>query len=113
MDNNKSYEFTFLYLINKCLLLFKYIDNKYQKELLLDIKIFINKVQEIFSKVDFKTNNDKKNKILEVLIDYFEKVIDNKIYNLINYKNKDTIISEVEKNAFILCENYEKKKKFK
>ena len=111
-NNNKSYEFTFLYLINKCLLLFKYIDNKYQKELLFDIKTFINKVQEIFSKVDFKTNSDKKNKILEVLIDYFEKVIDNKIYNLINYKNKDSIISEVEKNALILCENYEKKKQF-
>ena len=109
-NNNKSYEFTFLYLINKCLLLFKYIDDKYQKELLFDIKTFISKVQEIFSKVDFKTNNDKKNKILEVLIDYFEKVIDNKIYTLINYKNKDSIISEVEKNAFILCENYDKKK---
>ena len=31
MDNSKSYEFTFLYLVNKCILLFKYIDIKYQK----------------------------------------------------------------------------------
>ena len=42
MDNYKSYEFTFLYLINKCILLFKYIDTIYQKEILNDIKKFIN-----------------------------------------------------------------------
>jgi hypothetical protein len=66
MDNYKSYEFTFLYLINKCILLFKYIDNIYQKEILYDIKIFINKLQELFSKADFKNNEDKKNKILEM-----------------------------------------------
>ena len=38
-DNFKSYEFTFLYLINKCILLFKYININYQKEILYDIKI--------------------------------------------------------------------------
>ena len=107
-NNNKSYEFTFLYLINKCLLLFKYIEHKYQKEILFDIKMFINKVQDFFSKADFKNNDDKKNKILEILIDYFEKIIDNKIYNLLN-DNKDYIISEVEKNALLLCENHDKK----
>ena len=64
MDNFKSYEFTFLYLINKCILLFKYIDNNYQKDILHDIKNFINKLQEIFSTIDFKNNIDKKNKIL-------------------------------------------------
>ena len=109
MDNFKSYEFTFLYLINKCILLFKYIDNNYQKDILHDIKIFINKLQNIFSTIDFKNNTDKKNKILEVLINYFEKIIDNKIYILINNVNKNVIISEVEKNALLLCENYEKK----
>ena len=108
MDNFKSYEFTFLYLINKCILLFKYIDNIYQKEILYDIKIFINKLQELFSKADFKNNEDKKNKILEILITYFEKIIDEKIYNLINSDEKDKIIIEVEKNALNICENNEK-----
>ena len=108
MDNFKSYEFTFLYLINKCILLFKYIDNIYQKEILYDIKIFINKLQELFSKADFKNNEDKKNKILEILITYFEKIIDEKIYNLINSNEKDNIIIEVEKNALLICENNEK-----
>jgi hypothetical protein len=109
MDNFKSYEFTFLYLINKCILLFKYIDNIYQKEILYDIKIFINKLQELFSKADFKNNEDKKNKILEILITYFEKIIDEKIYNLLDSNEKDNIIIEIEKHALSICENNEKK----
>jgi hypothetical protein len=109
-DNFKSYEFTFLYLINKCILLFKYININYQKEILYDIKNFINKLQEIFTHADFKSNNNKKNKILEVLIDYFEKIIDEKIYKLIDDDDKENIISEVEKTAFLKCEKYETKK---
>ena len=111
MDNFKSYEFTFLYLINKCILLFKYIDNIYQKDILYDIKIFINKLQELFSKADFKNNEDKKNKILEILITYFQKIIDEKIYNLIDSDERDNIIIEVEKNALTICENNEKNNK--
>ena len=109
MDNCKSYEFTFLYLINKCILLFKYINNNYQNEILYEIKNFINKLQEIFSNSDFKNNEDKKNKILEILIDYFQKIIDEKIYNLMDVINKDNIIIEIEKNALLICENNEKK----
>lgn len=109
MDNFKSYEFTFLYLINKCILLFKYIENDYQKEILTDIKTFINKLQSIFSNVDFKNNEEKKNKILEVLISYLEKVIDEKIYYLIDYKIRENVIIEVEKTALSMCENKEKK----
>lgn len=109
MDNLKSYEYTFLYLINKCILLFKYIDKNNQKEILYNIKIFINKLEDIFSQKDFKDNNDKKNKILEVLIKYFENLIDTKIVNLISNFNKDNIIIEIEKQALLICENNEKK----
>jgi len=110
-DNFKSYEFTFLYLINKCILLFKYININYQKEILYDIKKFINKLQEFFTNADFKSSDDKKNKILEVLIDYFEKIIDEKIYNLIDDDNKENIIIEVEKTAFLKCEKCENENK--
>ena len=92
MDNSKSYEFIFLYLINKCILLFKYIENKYQKDILYDIKIFINKLQDLFSSSDIENNVNKKNKILEILIEYFEKIIETKIYKLINHPNKEFII---------------------
>ena len=107
MDNLKSYEFIFLYLINKCVLLFKYIENKYQKDILHDIKIFINKLQDVFSSSDFENNTNKKNKILEILIEYFEKIIDTKIYKLINHHDKEFIIREVEKKALYICEKKE------
>ena len=107
MDNLKSYEFIFLYLINKCILLFKYIENKYQKDILYDIKIFINKLQDVFSSSDFENNINKKNKILEILIEYFEKIIETKIYELINCPDKETVIREIEKKALYICEKNE------
>lgn len=109
MNNKKSYEYNFIYLINKCLLLFKYININSQQEILNEIKNFINKLQEMFSTFDFKNNIDKKNKILEILIHYFEKLINEKIYNLINYTNKNYLINEIEKIAHLACENTDKK----
>jgi hypothetical protein len=109
MDNQKSYEFTFLYLINKCILLFKYINNDNQQEILQGIKIFINKLYEIFSKTDFNDNNEKKNKILEVLIKFFEKIIDEKIYTLLDVNEKENIMREVTQKSMSICEKNKKK----
>jgi hypothetical protein len=109
MNNYKSFDFIFLFLINKCILLFKYIDNDNQKNILYEIKLFINKLNEIFSNSDFKNNEEKKNKILEILINYFLKLIDEKIYYLIKDDNKESIIIETERIALNLCENNDKK----
>jgi hypothetical protein len=104
MDNFKSYEFKFLYLINKCILLFKYIENSYQKEILCDIKKFINKLYDVLSSLNIDKNIDKKNKILEILIEYFEKNIETRIYKLINSPDKENIILEIEKKALLITE---------
>ena len=81
MDNYKSSEFTFMYLMNKCLLLFKYIRYNEQKEILNDIKIFINNLKYTFSITEYKNidYNIKKTKILEILIDYFQIILMNLI----------------------------------
>ena len=105
MDIIKSNEFNFLYLINKCILLFKYISNENQKNILIDIKIFIHKLEEKFSKVNFSNNILKKNKILEVLIEYFKIIIEKKIYKLINNDNIINIIDNVNNKAFEICNN--------
>ena len=76
MNNPKSYEFTFLYLINKCILLFKYIEIHDKKAILNEIKLFINKLQEIFSKADFRDSIEKKNKIFEINIRYHHNIIE-------------------------------------
>ena len=111
MDNYKSSEFTFMYLMNKCLLLFKYIRYNEQKEILNDIKIFINNLKYTFSITEYKNidYNIKKTKILEILIDYFQIIIDTKIYNYIDEFNKDKLISEIEKQSLEICYDNEKK----
>ena len=43
MDSKKSNEYNFIFLMNKCILLYNYIDIYYQKDILNDIKSFINK----------------------------------------------------------------------
>ncbi len=100
---NNSFEFTFFYLINKCILLFKYINYNEQKNILNDIKIFINRLQEIFSHADFMENREKKNRILEILNDYFKQIIDTKIYELLDPSNKRSIIDNVEIALLDLC----------
>jgi len=108
MDIFKSHEFTYLYLINKCTLLFKYINNDLQKEIISDIKKFINKLQQIFLVNDDNINETKKDKILEILIQYLEKIIEEKIYNLLNIENKDEIIKEINKKALLISQTNKK-----
>jgi len=108
MDIFKSREFTYLYLINKCTLLFKYINNDIQKEIISDIKIFINKLQQIFLINNENINETKKDKILEILIQYLEKIIEEKIYNLLKIEDKDEIIIEIDKKALLITQNNKK-----
>jgi hypothetical protein len=69
----------------------------------------MNKIQEIFSKGYFNNDIEKKNKILEILICYFEKLINEKIYGLIDIQNKNYFLSEIDKIVLLICENSEKK----
>ena len=100
MENLKSYQSKFLLLINKCILLFNYIDNFNQKNILNNIKSFIDKIRDIFVTYELK---DKKNKILEILINYFEKLVDEDIYNLLDEKERYFIMKDIEKKALNLC----------
>ena len=50
MNIRENNEYNFLFLMNKCVLLFNYIDIYYQKEILTDIKYFIKRLGEIYEK---------------------------------------------------------------
>jgi len=104
MNDFKSHEFNFLYLVNKTILLFKYIDINDKQKILYEIKLFINKLQEIFLKADFNNPNDKKNKIYEILIQYFQKIINDKLYKLL--KNNNIIIKNIDYDAIELSKKH-------
>ena len=56
MDEKKTPQFQFLLLINKCILLFEYIDTYYQKEILNNIKIFIKNIMKILKRSNLSIN---------------------------------------------------------
>ena len=108
MDEKKTPQFQFLLLINKCILLFEYVDIHYQQEILNNIKIFIKNLEELFSKKKFDNKIEKKNKILDVLITYFEKLIYEEIVQIINSDNKDSLYRDIENRALLICTKKEK-----
>jgi len=104
MNDFKSHEFNFLYLVNKSIILFKYININDKQKILYEIKLFINKLQEIFLKADFNNQNDKKIKIYEILIQYFQKIINEKLYKLL--KNNNIIPKNVDYDAIELSKKH-------
>ena len=108
MDEKKTPQFQFLLLINKCILLFEYVDTYYQQEILNNIKIFIKNLEELFSKKKFDNKIEKKNKILDVLITYFEKLIYEEIVQIINSDNKNSLYRDIENRALLICTKKEK-----
>jgi len=97
MDILKSYQSNFLLLINKCILLFNHIDNNNQQKILANIKSFIDKIRDIFINYELK---EKKKKILEILINYFEKLIDEEITGLLDIEERDIILKEIETQLY-------------
>ena len=97
MENN---EYNFLFLMNKCVLLFNYIDIYYQKEVLTDIKYFIKRLCDIYETKKFNSVHDKKYSVLNVLNKYLTKIIDEKIIFLVDNQDDNFITTNwiLEKN---------------
>ena len=105
-DNN---EYNFLFLMNKCVLLFNYIDVYYQKEILTDIKYFIKRLGEIYENKKFDSIEDKKYNILNGLNKYLSKIIDEKIIFLV--ENQDSnFITTINNSVLKTCNEIYKKK---
>jgi len=101
MSNIELYKKNFLFLLNKCILLFKYINIDKQQEILNEIKLYIVKLEKISYTATDKT------KMFEILINYFNDLINKKIYFLIEHPNKNSIISEIDKKTDLLVNNSE------
>jgi hypothetical protein len=99
MDSKKSTEYNFIFLMNKCILLYNYIDIYYQKDILNDIKSFINKLEDIISLKKFNSIEDKKNNIIIILNKYLNKIIEDKIFYLFLENNTEDIFYDIEKKA--------------
>lgn len=106
MENN---EYNFLFLMNKCVLLFNYIDIYYQKEVLTDIKYFIKRLSDIYETKKFNSVHDKKYSVLNVLNKYLAKIIDEKIIFLVDNQD-DNFITTINNSVLKTCNEIYKKK---
>ena len=106
MENN---EYNFLFLMNKCVLLFNYIDIYYQKEVLTDIKYFIKRLCDIYETKKFNSVHDKKYSVLNVLNKYLTKIIDEKIIFLVDNQD-DNFITTINNSVLKTCNEIYKKK---
>ena len=106
MENN---EYNFLFLMNKCVLLFNYIDIYYQKEVLTDIKYFIKRLCDIYETKKFNSIHDKKYSVLNVLNKYLTKIIDEKIIFLVDNQD-DNFITTINNSVLKTCNEIYKKK---
>ncbi len=106
MENN---EYNFLFLMNKCVLLFNYIDIYYQKEVLTDIKYFIKRLCDIYETKKFNSVQDKKHNVLNVLNKYLTKIIDEKIIFLVDNQD-DNFITTINNSVLKTCNEIYKKK---
>ena len=97
-------EYNFIFLMNKCVMLYEHIDIDYQKDILTDIKKFMKKVSELQSQ-----NSFKKKDILSAFNIYLSNTIDEKIMKLINNPSKE-LIDGINDNCLKICNNVLKKR---
>ena len=109
MNIRENNEYNFLFLMNKCVLLFNYIDIYYQKEVLTDIKYFIKRLGEIYENKKFDSVEDKKYNILNGLNKYLSKIIDEKIIFLVENQD-DNFITTINNSVLKTCNEIYKKK---
>ena len=109
MDFKESQDYNFIFNINKCILLFNYIDIYYQKEILSDIKYFVSKLGNIYENKKFNSIEEKKENILNIFNKYLFKIINEKIIFLIEDKGED-FITEINNIVLKTCNEIYKKK---
>jgi hypothetical protein len=109
MDFKESQEYNFIFNMNKCILLFNYIDIYYQKEILSDIKYFISRLGNIFENKKFNSVQEKKENILNIFNKYLLKIINEKIIFLIEDKSEN-FITEINNIILKTCNEIYKKK---
>ncbi len=91
----------FIYLLNKCSMLYIHLDKDTKKDVLNNIKEFILKLHETFNMNDDLKNlniHDKKEKILSTLIPYLDKLTTNFMIEhiCIDENKKEFLIKEID-----------------
>ncbi len=95
-----SSETQFIFLIHKTLLSFPYFEVDIQKIILDDIKVFIQKLTNLFSNSNNINPQEKRSKIIEVLVKYLDRYHNTQFNQVFIRNQNEDILFEIEKDAY-------------
>ncbi len=94
-----SLETQFIYCIHKTLLSFTHLKKREQKLVINDIQTFINKLTLLIQNQNILSPQEKRLKIIDVLVKYLDKLFKYQIFHFIPLDNKDELLNEIEFDA--------------
>ncbi len=94
-----SLETQFIYCIHKTLLSFTHLKKKEQKIVIYDIQNFINKLTLLIQNQNILSPQEKRLKIIDVLVKYLDKLFKYQIFHFIPLDNKEELLNEIELDA--------------
>jgi len=94
-----SIETHFVLFIHKTLLSFSYLERKNQRFILNDLQQFIQRLTQLFKNSSMH-QDERRLKIIEILVKYLQKLHKDQISHLISHENKDELLKQIEKDAY-------------
>jgi hypothetical protein len=97
MEN--SIETNFVLFIHKTLLSFSYLERNQQKFILRDLQQFIHRLTQLFQNSSMH-RDERRLKIIEILVKYLQKLHKDQISHLISCDNKDELLKQIDRDAY-------------
>lgn len=94
-----SIETNFVLLIHKTLLSFSHLDKKSQRFILRDFQQFIHRITQLFQSSSLH-RDERRLKIIEILVKYLQKLHKDQISHLISCENKDELLKQIDQDAY-------------
>ncbi len=95
-----SIETNFILQIHKTLLSFHYLEKRNQKFVLQDIQKFIYRLTQIFQNHTTLSKEERRKKIIDILVKYLQKLNNEQIKSLIHRSDREALFRSIEKDAY-------------
>ncbi len=99
LNLEESLETQFIYSIHKTLLSFSHLNSNNQKIVINDIKNFIQKLTLIFQNQSVLSPQEKRFKIIDILVKYLDRLFNFQIYHYLIKDDKNDILKQIDDEA--------------
>lgn len=99
LNMENSIETNFILFIHKTLLSFSYLERNQQRFILRDLQQFIHRLTQLFQNSSMH-RDERRMKIIEILVKYLQKLHKDQISHLISCDNKEELLKQIERDAY-------------